>query len=482
MKPKQPSPMHGLKTVFLFICSIPAILSANAQATLEFANGSGPAGNGSSITNQVITFQENTNNPTGNTFVPYSLLTATFSLSNQQYFLPAAWMPSSAGVVFGATISTTSEAATVFSLFPAMNAVGAAASSDFTSAGTITPGAGIAIGSNYGVEIFNSAMGLFTKAAATNGRYYTAELTISFSSAVTNPVLHLVGMGATVGLGGAGVLGITSEMDLQTTGVTLSELSGSAELSVNATQILNSALHPSGTTGSGAASGSVLVTGTGITSLVFKIYLRGDGNLTAWSNTTQHTGDGFMIGISTLMTNIILPVTLVDFTAVAQPNHTTQLQWATAMEQNTAYFEVEQSADQAAWTPIGAVPAAGNSNTRQNYSFADPNPLSGNNYYRLKEVGENGNAVYSQICMVPFNIVSQLSFYPNPVKDQVTIITSGASRGSVTVLTAGGRQLQQVQHFNSGQTIDMSRYPAGIYLLAVKKATGTTEVLKVLKN
>ncbi len=231
-----------------------------------------------------------------------------------------------------------------------------------------------------------------------------------------------------------------------------------------------------------AASGSVLVTGTGIKTLVFKIYLRGDGNLTAWSNTTQHTGDGFVIGISTLMTNVVLPVTLVGFTAVAQPNHTAQLQWATAMEQNSAYFEVEHSAGQGAWTPIGAVQAAGNSNTRRNYSFADPNPLSGNNYYRLKEVNEDGNAVYSQICMVTFNAASQLSFYPNPAKDHVTIIDTGPSPQSVTVLTAGGRQLQQIQHFNSGQTVDMSQYPAGVYLLAVKNATGNTEVLKVLKD
>lgn len=40
-------------------------LPASAQSTLEFANGSGPATSGSTIASQVITFQENTANPTG---------------------------------------------------------------------------------------------------------------------------------------------------------------------------------------------------------------------------------------------------------------------------------------------------------------------------------------------------------------------------------------------------------------------------------
>ena len=59
------------------IGSIGAILSAEAQSTIEMINGAGPSGNGSTIVSPTITFKENTDNPTGNTFVPYTAPTVT---------------------------------------------------------------------------------------------------------------------------------------------------------------------------------------------------------------------------------------------------------------------------------------------------------------------------------------------------------------------------------------------------------------------
>lgn len=476
--------LYPFKTTLILIGSISTVLSAAGQPTLEFANGSGPAGNGASVANQVITFQDNTNNPAGNNFSAYSTptITTTFSLSNQQYTLNATQISTQAGVNFGATTSGASQMAANFNLFPLMSAVSAAPGNDFTSAPTIPAGTGISTGFNYATEIFTSAMGLYNAGALTTGRYYMADLTITFSSPLTNPVIHIVGIGGAVPEG-AQTLGLTTEFDLKTAGVVLSKLSGSTELSVNNTQILNSALHPSATTGSGAASGTIQVTGTGISSLVFKIFLRGDGGGAVWSSNTEHTGDAFLIGVSTLITNIVLPVGLMDFTAVAQSNHTTQLQWATATEDNSDFFDVEYSTDENAWQTIGSVQSAGNSSTQQNYSFIHTSPASGSNYYRLKEVDKDGNGTYSKVCQVWFGkAASRLSFYPNPVKDRVTITNSGGGLASVLVLTLDGRQLQQNGHFNSGESIDLSKYPAGIYLLAIKNVSGDTEVLKVLKN
>jgi hypothetical protein len=469
--------------MLLLIGSISAVLSASAQPTLEFANGSGPLGTGASVANQVITFQDNTNNPIGNNFSAYSTptITTTFSLSNQQYTLNATQVSTRAGVNFGATTSGASQMAANFNLFPLMNAVSAAPSNDFTSGPIIPAGTGISTGFNYATEIFTSAMGLYNAGSSTTGRYYMADLTITFSSPLTNPVIHIVGIGGAVPEG-AQTLGLTTEFDLKTAGVTLSKLSGSAELSVNSTQILNSALHPSATTGSGAASGTIQVTGTGITSLVFKIYLRGDGVGAVWSSNAEHTGDAFLIGVSTLITNIVLPVGLLDFTATAQSDHTAELQWATATEEYSSFFDVEYSRDQTSWQSIGSVQAAGNSNTQKNYSFIHNSPASGNNYYRLKEVDKDGNGTYSTVCVVSFSEASQLSFYPNPVKGRVTITNGSSALGSVSVLTIDGRQLQQSNHFNSGESLDLSSYPTGIYLLAIKNASGATEVLKVLKN
>jgi Secretion system C-terminal sorting domain len=475
-------PLYPLKTFSLFILGISVTHGVKAQATLEFANGSGPAGNGSSITNQVITFQDNTNNPSGNTFTPFTTptTTATFSLSDQQYAVPGTWIPSNVTLVFGGTDNTRFQSLVPSALFPVMSSVGGASDNNFTSLGPPqAAGTGISVANNYGVELFNSAMGLYTNGSPTTGRYYCATLTITFSSPLTNPVLHVVGLGAIVG-GRTGNLGMSTEFDLQTPGVTLSELSGSPELKVNSSQILNSAAHPTATTGSGAASGSILVTGSTISSLVFKVYLRGDGGLTTWSTTTEHTGDAFILSVSSLVATLVLPVTAYEFTAVAQTNQTTQLQWA--MGAGAEFFDIEYSQDQSAWQSIGIIQAAGNGNNEQSYNFIHTNPATGSNYYRLKQVDREGNFTYSSIRTVFFANAIQLNFYPNPTIDRVVITGSQASLGSVSVMTIDGRQLQENDNFISGGIIDLSRYPAGIYLLGIRGISGNTQVLKILKN
>lgn len=453
-------------------------LAGKAQtASLEFASGAGPAGLGPSIANQVITFKNNTDNPTGNTFVAYNTptITTTFSLSNQQYTLPSSQLSTQTGVAFGGAINNSGQNASASTLYPQMSAISGAPSSDFTSVGTITPGTGISVTNNYATEILASAMPLYNAGAATNGRFYMADLNITFSSALVNPIIHIVGIGAY-----AGSQGFTTELELQTAGLTLTELSGSPELNVTSTKILNSAANPSSATGSGAASGSIQVNGT-TTHMTFKMFIRGDGAGPWATSSSSHSGDQFLVGISAAVANIVLPVNFMDFTAAAQSSKT-QLQWTTATENNSNFFDVQYSTDQLSWQSIGAVKAAGNSSTERTYSFAHTAPAPGNNYYRLRVVDQDDRSTFSPIRMVTFGAFAQLSFYPNPTKGGCTITTGGTSLASVTVMSVDGRQLQQMNNFVSGGNIHLDTYPNGVYLILVKDNTGRTQGLKVLKN
>jgi hypothetical protein len=303
-----------------------------------------------------------------------------------------------------------------------------------------------------------------------------ANLTITFNTPVTNPVLHIVGIG-----GFAGSEGFSSELMLTTTGVTLSGLSGSTGLLVTPSQILNSFTTYNATTGSGAASGSVLVTGINITTLTFKVYMKGDGHGTAWSTNSEHAGDEFLVGISLPVTQLVLPVTFSAFTAQPQGN-AALLNWTTASEENSSYFNVQASRDGTSWSTVGEVKAAGNSTTPENYSFVDNAVASGNNYYRVVEVSMDNSEIYSVVRQLTFGSSTVLSYYPNPVKNSVTITTSATSPQSVTVISVDGRLLQQNNEFVSGGSIDLSSYTAGIYFLAIRNTGGQTEVLKILKD
>jgi hypothetical protein len=286
-------------------CFGPPLLAKAQTPSLEFSSGAGnPTSNGPATANQVITFQTNANNPTDNVFTA-STVTATFALSNQIYALPTTKIATGAGVSFGGNVNGTGQLAGGLALFPRLNLIGNAnnanSNTNYSSVAT-TIGTGIDIATNNGVEVFASTEALPVPAVADN-RYQYADLTITFSQAIANPVINIAGLGGTYN-NGVTSFGFTSEFDLQTPGLTLSRLSGSQELTVNPTQILNTANTLGSATGSGAASGSILVTtpAAGITSLVLRIFVRPETTTTHSTDNTSHSGDGFIIGISSRAT------------------------------------------------------------------------------------------------------------------------------------------------------------------------------------
>jgi hypothetical protein len=282
--------------IALVIASVVCSEVVNAQTSLEFATGaSNPTGNGPSVANQVITFQTNSNNPSGNTFATYTpTLTATFSFSNQTYSLPTAQISTGTGLSFGTTSNGSGSSAVASALFPTVNSFSSPSNSNFTSSTSVTAGTGIDISANKAVEIFTSARPLYNASSSTSGRYYFGDLTITFNQAVTNPIIHVVGLGGTVSS-----LGMSTELELQNSGISLSKLSGSSELTISSgTKILNGASSLGSSTGSGAASGSVLATGSGISSLTFRVYMRGDGSGSNWGSSSMHAGDVWLIGVS----------------------------------------------------------------------------------------------------------------------------------------------------------------------------------------
>jgi hypothetical protein len=471
-------PLYTAKGLFLLIVASVNALAGKAQASLEFASGGSPTGPGATNANQVVTFKNNTNNPTGNTFAAFSspTITTTFSFTNQQYTLPATQLSTGLPMVFGAAINNGGAKALNSSLYTQMSSLGSPSNNNFTSLETVPAGTGISTTNNYATEFMISAMPLFNAGVSTSGRYYMGDMNITFSMPLTDPVIHLVGIGAYYS-----TLGFTAEFDCSTPGIVLSELSGSAELAVAGNKILNTASHPSSTTGSGAASGSILAKGTNITSISFKVYLMGDGGASAWATSTSHSGDQMLIAVSTTVPTSVLPVNIKSFIATPQSGNVL-LQWATAAENNTGFFDLQHSTNQLGWQSIGAVNAAGNSNTEKKYSFVHTTPAPGSNYYRLRIVDKDDRASWSAVLELDFAEVASITAYPNPTKGVCTLITHGAPFTAVTIMTLDGKPLQQVPNFVSGGAIDLTQHPIGVYLISVKDNTGKTQLLKVFKE
>lgn len=87
-----------------------------------------------------------------------------------------------------------------------------------------------------------------------------------------------------------------------------------------------------------------------------------------------------------------LPVELVSFSANCSSNEVA-VEWTTASEFNSAYFEVEKSDDALTWYSVGVIDAATFSSLPITYSFqAEENRTFV--YYRLKQVDLNGDFTY----------------------------------------------------------------------------------------
>ena len=74
------------------------------------------------------------------------------------------------------------------------------------------------------------------------------------------------------------------------------------------------------------------------------------------------------------------------------------------------------------FTTIGIVTGHGNVGITQQYTFTDKQPAAGINYYRLKQVDEDGRFLFSNILNINFPSGKLLySLYPNPSSDMVHI-------------------------------------------------------------
>lgn len=86
----------------------------------------------------------------------------------------------------------------------------------------------------------------------------------------------------------------------------------------------------------------------------------------------------------------VLPVELLYFIGTEYPTYNL-LQWATASEQISDYFEIHESLDGISWKPIGIKSGSGNSNSLIYYSYSIFFNEYAIHYYRLKQVDYDGN-------------------------------------------------------------------------------------------
>ncbi len=162
-----------------------------------------------------------------------------------------------------------------------------------------------------------------------------------------------------------------------------------------------------------------------------------------------------------------LPVSLLDFTGKYLIDaHQNVLQWTTVKEINSADFTVEKSIDGNTFNSLGTINAAGNSEQTRHYSFTDDSPIHGINYYRLKQTDVDGKYTYSKVISIYVDRPDAISIYPNPVKDELNVRSSGMNNADITIYNALGQEVKRFSKLNGSQinihTKDLSN---GLYYI-----------------
>lgn len=129
-----------------------------------------------------------------------------------------------------------------------------------------------------------------------------------------------------------------------------------------------------------------------------------------------------------------LPIELVSFTGTPLKEQVV-LDWITMTETNNDYFTVEKSSDGITFEELTKVDGGGNTTDRRTYQTMDTKPVSGVNYYRLKQTDYDGGFAYSNIITVKFGSNDlALTVYPNPVmQEDIHVRLSGNEGDQVNI-------------------------------------------------
>ena len=162
-----------------------------------------------------------------------------------------------------------------------------------------------------------------------------------------------------------------------------------------------------------------------------------------------------------------LPVKLVTFTATKADESRAQINWQTATEEGTDYFDVERAIDGKSFnTVVRHTIAAGNSATATDYQTYDNDPVAGTNYYRLKMVDVAGRITYSEIRTVNFGKVRNYSLSPNPATDVINI--KGMDAGaSIMIMNTTGQVISETKATGTTQAINLNKIVPGLYYVQI---------------
>lgn len=240
-----------------------------------------------------------------------------------------------------------------------------------------------------------------------------------------------------------------------------------------------------------------------ITDLVVAHYDGTDWNSAGGNNPTGNTAAGdvesdaawsiydrfFTLATTTL--DNALPVELIRFDAEKE-NESVRLDWETASEINSDYFAVLKSSNGIDFEEFDQVKSAGESTELQYYFSYDYNPFSGSNYYKIKNIDNDGSAQDSEVKMINFADETSVSLstkiYPNPSSNYTNFEFNSNEEGifKIQIIDITGKLVYSSRILGpigtNTFTVNVDLFESGKYLVNLISPSGnmtTTSLEKI---
>lgn len=168
-----------------------------------------------------------------------------------------------------------------------------------------------------------------------------------------------------------------------------------------------------------------------------------------------------------------LPIELMYFKGHQGRFNAIELEWITESETDNDYFAIEHSMDGRNFSEIAKVDGSGTISTETYYSFSDPFPAKGENYYRLKQVNHDESFEYTNTISVLNNMEQEvpLTLAPSVAENEVNLVfrTLPKENATIEVFHHSGQHMENtvLSTGNHILTLDISAYLPGMYFIRV---------------
>lgn len=174
-----------------------------------------------------------------------------------------------------------------------------------------------------------------------------------------------------------------------------------------------------------------------------------------------------------------LAVQMRDFSAGITPEQYVKLTWESSAETNSKNFIIERSLDGFKFVALNQISAAINSTSKKNYSYTDPKPFLGKNYYRLKFYDATEKEFIYKTLSVTISILASepqiegklITTFPNPVENgYFSIKTSNFLPKKIQLFNLIGLPIPIEIRNSDTHHVDVffkNNLPAGIYFLVL---------------